>query len=219
MSGSLFARPHWAATFKPGTTALGHHWELVDPEADDAPLGRTRRVYKNTLFRTITVTGMDSGNDIRADVFDGDERVAQVFSAWRTKPGTRTVELRRADDTLLGTSANDHKAHRLALLDSGGSEVGRLFYEGEDPWPVLDAAGTKIGAVVRQPFAYTEYSLLEDAVLGWAPGEHARDFQRTFHLGIGASMRYEVVLDPAAAPAEPLRTLASALPLLAAHSY
>jgi hypothetical protein len=219
MTTPLLQRPHWAAVFKPGRSPLGHHWRLVDPRADDAPLGRTKRVYRNVLLRTVTVTGLDSGNDIRADVFDGDDRVAQVFSAWRTKTKSRTVELRDAQDALLGSSAHDTEASRLLLLDGAGSEVGRLEHEGEDPWPVLDAGGTRIGVLTREPLPLTEYRLLEDLLVDVGPTERRRDFEATFHLGIGGAQRYEVALDPAATVAEPLRTLAAALPLLAAYSY
>lgn len=219
MTTPLLRRAHWAAIFRPGHTPLGHHWDLVDPAADDAPLGRTKRVYRNTLLRTVTLTGLDSGNDIRADVLDGDIRVAQVFSAWRTKTKSRTVELRDGQDTLLGTSAHDPEARTLLLRDAGGSEVGRLVHEGDDPWPVVDAAGSRVGVVTRERLELTSYDLVEDLLLDSGQNERTRDFERTFHLGIAQSQRYEVALDPAAAIAEPLRTLAGALPLLAAHSY
>ncbi|GAC69428.1 hypothetical protein [Gordonia soli] len=99
---SVLDRTHWAAVFVPGRTAVGHHWEMVDSDADDAPLGVTRRAYRNVLLKTVTLTGMDGGNDIRADVLDTAGLVdAQVFSAWRTRADTRIVEV-TADGHLLG---------------------------------------------------------------------------------------------------------------------
>lgn len=219
MSTPLLQRTHLAATFQPGKSAVGHHWDLVDPDAADAVLGRSKRVYKSLLSRTITATGLDQGRDLRADVFDGKDKVAQVVSEWTREPRTWTVTLTDSGGRLVGTTDHDRETDRLRLLDPAGTELGHVALTEAEPWEVLDAAGGRVAVLTSQAFAFTPYSLIDDLVFDHGGNELARDFQATFHLGVRGCKRYEVIVEPQAVIAEPLRTLVVLLPVLAAYSY
>ncbi len=215
----LLTRSHWAAVFRPGLSPLGHHWDLVDPGAEDARIGHTRRAYKNPAMRLVTVTGLDSGNDIHADVFDGEEKVLRVHSAWRTKAGTRTVALTDPQGALRGSSSNDAEAEVLTICDASDTPVASVAYGKDDPLEVLDTNGRRIARLTRQQMKLTAYSFWDDVVLDHGPNERAREFEATMHTGIRRTARYEIAIDPEAAIAEPVRTLVSAIPLFAGFSH
>ena len=208
------------ATFKAGTTALGHHWELLD--AGGAPVGRTRREYSGGalgrgLWRAVTVTGMDADNDIRAAVLDADGTpVAHLFS--RNEKDLR-VEVSRPDGPEIAVVHRDRETG--FRYEAGGRVVATLPVPDvkATPWELLDADGRRLGVVDRVPAQRAEGPSLLDYAIGInLITDNAQDFQRTMHLGFAFSNTYSVAL--AELPAsEPLRTLAVLTPAILGYAY
>lgn len=207
------------ATFKPGASPLGHHWELFD--ADGAPVGRTRREYggglvKRGLWRAVTATGMDANNDIRAEVLDaGGEVVARLFSR---NEKDRRVEVSRPDGGELAVVHHDEAGFRYEVA---GGVIATLPVPDPKaaPWELLDSAGSTLGIVDRVKAERAKLPTLLDYAIGINTySDNASDFQRTMHLGFAFSGIYSVTLAELPA-AEPLRTLAVLTPVILGYAY
>jgi hypothetical protein len=210
------------AVFVAGKTALGHHWELRG--ADDELVGRTSRSYSGgalgrVMWRTVTVTGMDSDNDIKAEVLDGDGAlVCRLFS--RNDSKDRRVEFFDKAGAPFGV-AHRRPGEGFVFADPNGRAVGSIaIAEGaEAPWPLLDGEGRTIGVLVRERAKLVaDASLLDYAIGINTITDNARDFQNTMHLGFAFSKTYGVSL--VELPAfEPLRTFAVLAPVIAGYAY
>jgi hypothetical protein len=220
---TLFETTALEAVFKPGKTALGHHWELRTPDGE--VVGRTERRYGGgvvgrTLWRTVTVTGMDADNDIRADVLDGDGQVvARLFS--RNERQDRRVEVSDAGGRPIGV-VHRRPGEGFVLEDPAGTAVGRIpIPEGaEAPWELVDADGRRLGLLGREAAQLArDASLLDFAVGINTITDNARDFQRTMHLGFAFSRSYAIALAQPLPADEPLRTLAVLTPVIAGYAY
>lgn len=213
-------------TFKPGHSPLGHHWELFD--GSEQPVGRTRREYsgglvKRQLWRSVTATGMDSGNDIHAQVLDaGGTEVFTLFSQnVNSRAGRRpSVTLSRPDGSAVG-AAHHPEGDDVTFTGPDGTVVASLPIPDRkaSPWKLLDAAGTPIGLVDREvakPVAGP--SLLDYAVGINTITDNASDFAATMFRGFLFSNTYSVALPEL--PADPtLRALAVLSPVLLGHLY
>jgi hypothetical protein len=136
------------ARFKPGASALGHHWVVTD--ADDRDVGRTRRAYPGgvagrLLRRTAVATGF-TGEDITTDLLGaGGRPVARLAS----KAKQKRVDVTRPDGSAVG-SARRVEGEGLTLEQPDGRPAGAvpIGAGAPAPWPVLDAAGATVGAMV-----------------------------------------------------------------------
>jgi hypothetical protein len=216
----LLAQTALTADFKAGTTALGHHWELLD--ADGQTVGRTEREYggsalKRGLWRAVTVTGMDADNDIRARVLDaGGTEIAHLLS--RNAKDLR-VELTRPDGTPLAVVHRDRD--QVFRYEADGRVVATLPVPDPKvtPWELLDADGRRLGVVDRVKAERVAGPSLLDYAIGLnTVTDNASDFQRTMHLGFAFSRTYSVTLAELPA-AEPLRTLAVLTPVILGYAY
>jgi hypothetical protein len=218
----LLSTTELTAKFKAGQSPLGHHWELFD--ADEQPIGRTRREYgggalKRGLWRTVTATGMDSGNDIRAEVLDaGGDVVAHLFS--RNEKGDRRVEVSAPDGSPVGVADRDPETG-FRFLDAGGTPVATVAIPDpkEAPWQLLDAGGQPLGVLDRVKAQRVAGPSISDYVVGFNTfTDNARDFQNTMHLGFAFSNTYSVSLPELPAPGA-LRTLAVLSPVILGYAY
>jgi hypothetical protein len=222
----LLSHTALTARFKAGQSPLGHHWELFD--ADDAPAGRTRREYsggvlKRGLWRTVTATGMDSGNDIRAKVLDPDGK--EVVHLWsrnvnRGEDREPSVEVTDPDGQPIGV-AHHPKDTGARLVDAGGALLATIPITDikASPWELLDASGERIGVIDREaakPVAGP--SLLDYAVGINTITDNAADFAATMFRGFAFSNTYSVTLAELP-PAGPLRTMSVLAPVLLGYLY
>jgi hypothetical protein len=225
MAGDLLSATALTARFKAGKSALGHRWELFD--ADDQPVGSTDRAYGGgvvgrSLWRTVTATGLDRGNDIRADVRDaGGQVVAKLFSRTGGDEGKR-VEISRPDGELVGI-ARRTPGEGFAFEAADGRVVGRIpiAEDQPDPWQLVDDRGTAFGVLTREPAKQVAYGSIAGDLLdlpGSAVQDHAREFQNTMHFGFAFSKTYGVTLTELPS-GEPLRTLAVLAPVIAGYAY
>jgi hypothetical protein len=208
--------------FQSGTTANGHHWDLLDD--DDEPVGEVRRVhsggrFKRAMWKSVTLTGMDAGNDIRAAVHDAEGRVVAHLFSHNTRPEYLT-EVSDADGTPIG-QARRRDNEGFTLEDPDGTVLARLDYtpQQEDPIYLRDAAGEPIAALARvpakhvSPFSVTAMVLDIPDMSAWES-----DVERTKHRGFAHASVYSVRME--ALPAvEPLRTLTALSPVIGALSY
>jgi hypothetical protein len=214
------------ARYKPGHSPLGHHWELFD--ADENPVGRTEREYgggilKRQLWRSVTATGMDSGNDIRARVSDADgtELVRlhsiNVNSREERRPSVKVFTL---DGTEIGEAQHPEES-KVRIVDAGGSLVAQLEIQDRDasPWQLTDGAGEPIGVVDREPAQVVKGPSLLDYAVGMNTiTDNASDFAATMFRGFLFSNVYSISL-PELPPAGPHRTLVVLTPVLLGHLY
>lgn len=222
MAVSLLEHTALTATFRAGTTPLGHHWELLDPEEN--VVGTTEREYSGgrigrALWKSVTVTGMDGANDIRAKVMDaGGTEIVGLFS--RNDQKDLRVEITRPDESPLAV------VHRVpgegfTYKDAGGTVLATIpiAKDQSDPWELLDASGGRIGVVTREKAKLAEGATLLDYAFGMNTiTDNQRDRQNTMHFGFAFSKTYSVTL--AELPgSEPLRTLAVLTPVIAGYAY
>ncbi len=209
------------ATFKPGNSALGHHWNLFD--ADENPVGRTKREYgggvaKRGMWRMVTATGMDSGQDIKAQVLDGDGKaIAHVFS--RNEKQDPRVEVSDGDRRPIG-SVHNVDGEELRYDDATGQVIARVpLVVGAEAWQLEAADGTPLGVLSRVKAVRAKGPSLLDYATGLnTVTDNAQDFQRTMHLGFAFSNTYGVALAELPPPGT-LRTLAVLTPVIAAYAY
>ena len=221
MAAQLLEQRAVTAVFRPGRTALGHHWTLADPEGRE--IGRTRRTHTGglvgrTLWKTVTVTGMDAGNDIHADVFDA---AGQVIVRLIGRGGKeRRVEVAAADGAPVAVVRRDPNLG-FTYEDPAGRVVGRVpMGPGQDPpWEIRDAGGGVVAALTREPAREVPLEGLLSDLLGVPSiNESTRDFERTMHLGFARSRTYGVTI--MVVPEDRLLHLLLVLtPVLAGYSY
>jgi hypothetical protein len=214
------------ARFKAGQSPLGHHWDLFD--ASEAPVGRTKREYsggalKRGLWRSVTATGMDSGNDIRARVLDaaGDE-VVHLWSrnVKRSEEREPSVEVTDPGGTPIGV-AHHPKDVGVRLVDASGGLVATIPIADikASPWELLDASGQRLGVIDREPAKpVAGPSLLDYAVGINTITDNAADFAATMFRGFAFSNTYSVALAELP-PAGPARTLCVLAPVLLGYLY
>jgi hypothetical protein len=193
------------ATFHAGRTAGGHHWTLA---AGGEELARTRRVHsggrlKQAAWKAVTLTGMDAGNDIHAELVSADGAVLARLESANAAPPVVTATGPGGEPVVSATRDGD----RL-LLDGGVV----LHAEGESPWPVTGPGGERLGELLAgAPGPKTEQTWSE-MLLGYEISA-AGDFARTMHLGLRRVTNYALRTEARPTPALAL------LPLLAGLTY
>jgi hypothetical protein len=222
----LLDRTELTARFKPGQSPLGHHWELYDTEENE--IGRTKREYaggavKRQLWRTVTATGMDSGNDVRARVLDaaGEEIVhlhsVNVSSRDERRPHVIVTE---PDGRLLGT-AHHPEGDAVRIVDADERPVASLTIADrkDSPWQLLGASGEPIGIVDREVAKPVKGPSVLDYVVGInTVTDNASDFAATMFRGFLFSNVYSVAL-PELPPAGPHRKLTVLTPVLLGYEW
>jgi len=185
------------ARFHAGASPSAHHWTLED--AGGQELARTRRVHsggmlQRAVWKTVTLTGLDSGNDIHVELVGADDAVLARASSFNAQP--RTVAVTDAAGLSLARTTN---ADGKITLESG--DPGRVLAtvehsDGDEPWPVIDPDGAQIAEL-----------LVGDPA--------SSDTARTVHLGLRRVVRY--TLAPAGDADVPVGV--ALLPLLAGLTY
>lgn len=221
---SLLDRGWLGVRFKPGLSPLGHHWEILDEHGKQ--IGTTKRTYGGTagkvLGRLVTATGMDSGNQIRADVrADGGTVVASLRSKSSKGGKEPVVEFATADGSLIGRT---RRSGQVLHFEEGPGhvEVGTVRLGDQDPWPLLDTGQRQIGVMSRIKAQRAKGGSLTEMIVFpdlYQIDQKAQEFQNTMHLGLGFSKEYWVILDPDVELDAPLRRFAVLSPVLAAYSY
>jgi len=205
------------AVFHAGQTALGHRWSVADAAGNE--LIRTRRTHhgglvKRALWKSVTLTGLDSGNDLYVDLLDSSDAVVARASSLNQKPPTVTVADPR--NRPFGRLRRDGAQ---LVLESGDSPstVASITADGDGPWPVTGPGGERYGELLAgDPGPSTSPSWLE--LLGVEPMSRSSDFARTMHLGIRRVLRYTLLRSESDAP-PPAPVIVALLPLLAGLSY
>jgi len=201
-------------TFHAGLTAGGHHWDVHGP--DGAVLARTRRVHqgggaKRALFSTVTLLGLDAGNDIHVELVGANDTVLLRASSINEAPATVTVTDPSGATLCRATNAGG----TLTIADAGGQALATVPHDGDGPWPVLGPDGTPLGELVAgQPGPGTTQSVRE--MLAPIAPTDSSDVARTMHLGLRRVLSYTLVR----AETETRLPLGVALaPLLAGLTY
>jgi hypothetical protein len=199
------------ATFHPGASPAGHHWEITDQ--DGAELYRTKRVhsggaFKRAAWKAVTLTGLDSGNDIHVQLRDGSGETVARISSENARPAAIVTATGPAGETIARCV---HERDGLHLddgitvpIEAGADDIG--------PWPVLGADGASLGELVGGMPGPSTTPTWSELLIPYAPNQSS-DFARTMHLGVRRAMRY--ALKPAGRPSPAV----ALLPLLAGLTY
>lgn len=162
---------------------------------------------------------MDSGNDIRATVFDADgSAVVDLLSENVSSRESRVprVTVSRPDGRVIGVA---HHRENVVFTDGAGAPVASVDVEADGPWQLAGAAGAPLGVIARVPAQPVEGPSLLDYAVGMNTiTDDAADFAATMFRGFAFSNVYSVAL-PALPAAEPLRTLAVLSPVIFGHLY
>ncbi|MDQ8047192.1 MAG: hypothetical protein AAGC46_19885 [Solirubrobacteraceae bacterium] len=230
---SMLGLTQLSVEYKSGQSALGHHWKIL--AGDEQQIGRTRRVYHGAGGkigkRLAVATGLSTAGSVEINVEDAaGDHVATITG----KGGERRIATLLTPDGKEIGKASHTAGVDIDLIDAGGTVVGKILTpadttEAKDdragvPFPIEDAAGTKIGELARwrhQPNALPSLTgqLVSDWIGLYNNSENAYEAELTRHRGFSNSAVYSVVLDPAATIAEPLRTLAILSPVLSGYLY
>lgn len=219
----IAARGNIAALFRPGATGDGHHWELRS--ATGELLALTARVHKGgqgaRVFRKfLSVTGLDAGNDIHAELRGARGRTLARISSTNAAPAVVTVhddagslvaKSIREKTMLLKVKHPDH----FVVVDADDRVVCKVDCESDPPWPVLDDAGTLVGELLAGepgPTLSPHWSDWIDPKWGLSVATYAQGQ----HLGIARSQQYTTVAHGDRSDRRPILAL---LPLMAGLSY
>lgn len=229
MAAELFQSKKISAIFKGGKTPIGHHWKLVDE--DEQPLGYTKRLFsggliKRFLWRTVTLTGMDKGNAIRAQIFDSQNRLVAslVTKKGKQDKGQQTephsLELSNASGQVIGYAKRTWDQGIEYQTPDGKvfAKIATGENDGDDPWQFTDSQGEALGRLTRQKAKYIKPVGFIDRELFDMYHTTAHDYQQTQHLGFAFSRTYSVALTDIPM-LDPLRTFAVLTPAITAYLY
>lgn len=222
--GDITRRSSIAALFCAGLTGDGHHWELRSAAGE--LLAVTARVHKGgrgarAFRKVLTLTGMDAGNDIHAELRGAQGCVLARISSTNAAPAIVTVlddagaPVARSirDKTLLLRVKHPDK---FVVVDADEQRTCSVDCEGDPPWPVLDGNGAVIGELL----AGTPGPTLSPTWTDWLDpkwGLSVATYAHGQHLGIADSQQYTAVAH--GGPSDRQSTVLALLPLLAGLSY
>lgn len=213
-----------AALFRPGATGDSHKWELRS--ATGELLAITARVHKGgqgaRAFRKfLSVTGLDAGNDIHAELRGAQDRTLARISSTNAAPAVLTI---LDDSGSLVTKSIREKTmllkvkhpDRFLVVDADDRVVCSVDCESAPPWPVLDDAGALIGELLAGepgPTLPPHWSDWIDPKWGLSVATYAQGQ----HLGIARSRQYTVIAHGGSSDRLPI--FLALLPLMAGLSY
>lgn len=221
----LTGRGGLAAVFHAAPTAGGHRWELRS--ASGELLAVTARVHKGgraakALRKLATLTGMDAGNDIHAELRGAQDRVlARIFSE-NAAPAVVTV----TDDT----GAVVAKAVRektlllrvkhpdaLTVRDADDAIAAQIDCENDGPWAVRGGSDEAIGELFGGDPGPSLGVKWSDWVIdaNWALS--VATYAHTQHLGLRRVTQYGFAPNAESTAAQSLAV--TLLPLLAGFIY
>lgn len=212
------------ALFVAGVTAGKHHWELR--AASGELLAVTARVHNGgrlaqTYWKLVTLTGMEAGSDIHAELRGADGRVLARISAANDAPATVTV----TDEAgaVIARSAREKTLllrvkHPDSITVHGSDDdvVARIDTEDDGPWQVRDGSDVVIGELFAGrpgPSLAPHWSL-------WIEPRFALSvaaYNNSQHLGIRRVTQY--TFNPAAGSPAPTSTALMLLPLIVGLTY
>lgn len=211
-----------SAAFRAGFNSNDHRWELRTSAGD--VLAVTRRVHSGgrmaqRVWKLVSATGMDAGNDIHAELLGADDRVLAKISSTNDAPAVVTVtdsagrqiaRSARPKTTLLRVKHPD----KLTLHDADDHVCAEIDCEDESPWQVRDANGEPVGELLAGapgPSLSPRWYTWVDPQ--WAMSEAT--YNRGQHLGIRRVTQYSAVFGD-----DSVRSLTlTLLPLLAGLTY
>lgn len=221
----LTGRGGIVAVFHAAPTAGGHRWELRS--AGGELLAVTARVHNGgraakALWKLATLTGMDAGNDIHAELRGAQGRVLARISSENAAPATVTItddagvvvaKAVREKTLLLRVKHPD----ALTVQDADDAVVAQIDCEDDGPWTVRggtdEAVGELFGGDPGPSLAPNWSDWLIDA--NWALS--AATYARTQHLGLRRVTQYGFVPNAESPASQSLAVIL--LPLLAGFIY
>ena len=220
-SSPLLAVRGLSAVFKGGASALGHHWRLLD--GDEHEVGRTKLYYDDlggrTIGRLMRATGLSQRGDINAEVRDTTGDVAfRIFSTRRTPTGR--LDLKTAEGQVIGSTQRVEGGGLVLLAPPSDTVVGHIAPEPEQDaaYRITDASGSRVAVLTTRRVEARSPSVAEWIFLPEVAGNQVA-YQATIHAGFAGSQEYHLLADGEPPAAEPLRTLVTLAPLLAAYAY
>jgi hypothetical protein len=201
------------ATFHPGSTALGHHWQLA--AQDDTLLAHTARVHSGgkpaqMIWKFLSVTGLDANNDIHVELI-GADNVPLVRASSSYSKETVTV----LDPAGLPVARSKREKKKLSIYGADDAPVAELNCEGDGPWPVQSPAGEVLGELLAgEPGPSLSPELWHWVDPQWAL--NTATYARTMHLGLRRVKRYSLAPNSSG---QALPAAVTLLPLLAGLTY
>jgi hypothetical protein len=221
-SSALVAHDHLSAAFKPGKSALGHHWVLFDGQQE---VGRTRLVYESgaakTLGRIGRATGVVTKGVTHASI--SDTTGAECFRL-HSYPKHARVELADVEGSSLGEARRED--HALSLHAPGGPALATITRPDDasaTQFPVIAAEGGEVAVLSTEYLSESSTGAIESLAAGveladlFTLNMHGGSFDATMHLGFAGSRQYHVRIDQPVS--DSLRTLVLLSPVLAAYVY
>ena len=213
-----------AALFNAGLTGDSHHWELRSAAGE--LLAVTARVHKGgrgarAFRKVLSLTGLDAGNDIHAELRGAQGRVVARISSTNAAPAIVTV----LDDAgaLVAKSSRDKTLllkvkhpDKFVVVDADDQVTCSVDCESDPPWQVLDGDGALIGELLAGKPGPT----LSPTWTDWLDpkwGLSVATYAHGQHLGIAESQQYTAVAHDGASGRQ--STVLALLPLLAGLSY
>lgn len=211
-----------SAAFVAGLTTNDHRWELRTSGGD--VLAVTRRVHSGgrmaqRMWKLVSATGMDAGNDIHVELLGADGRLLAKISSSNDAPAEVTVtgvtggqlaRSARPKTALLRVKHPD----KLTVHDADDRVCAEIDCEADSPWQLRNKAGEAVGELLAGapgPSLSPRWYTWVDPQ--WAMSEAT--YNRGLHLGIRRVTQYSAVFGD-----DSPRSLALTLvPLLAGLAY
>jgi hypothetical protein len=207
-----------SARFKPGQSALGHHWILQD--GDEQPVGRTKLYYEGsgkTLGRMMRATGLSTAGTVHATIRDasGEDRFRLVSKNKGSEP---RLDLEDASGTPIGSAMRKELSLDL-LAPPSDTPVGRIVRESKEDmaFAIEDARGDRVAVLSKRPVKTVMPSIYDMIVMPEVTSNQIA-FAATMYLGFAGSREYHLVVEKQPLP-DPLRTLVGLSPVIAAYAY
>jgi hypothetical protein len=215
---SLLDHQRLSAHFKPGQSALGHHWILMD--GDEQPVGRTKLYYEGagkTLGRMMRATGLSTAGTIHATIRDasGEDRFRVVSKNKGSEP---RLDLEDARGTPVGSAMRKELSLDL-LAPPSDTPVGRIVRETKEDmaFAIEDARGERVAVLSKRPVKTVMPSIYDMIVMPEVTSNQIA-FAATMYLGFAGSREYHLVVEQQGL-LDPLRTLVALSPVIAAYAY
>lgn len=213
-----------AAVFRAGLTGGEHRWELRTAAGE--LLAITARVHKGgrgaqMFWKALTLTGMDAGNDIHAELRGAQGRVLARITTANDAPAIVTIHDEAG--SLVAKSAREKTLllkvkhpDSFAVLDADDHVDARVDCEAALPWQVLDGTGALTGELLTGKPGPTLSPQWSDWINPqW--GLSVATYANAQHLGIARAQQYTAVAHGDLSARQ--STVMALLPLLAAMSY
>jgi hypothetical protein len=216
-ASTLLELDELGVTFKPGQTALGHHWILSDGEDHD--VGRTKLFYEGagkTVGRLMRVTGLSTTGEIHATVNAPDG--TELYRLHSTPGKNKHVDISDAGGTLIGQARRNDLSLELFGPD-GEITLARIARTSKEDmaFPIETPDGERLGVLTKQKLEVYSPSISQ---MVFAPqlSSNSIAFQATMHLGFAGSREYHLRVE-SRPHSEPLATLLALSPVIAAYAY